>query len=78
MSRRVEAATPLAASVDFRAFSDDDPDEKSTEYSWTGVIAEAGDLLLVRVAGVALHLEDGAADGGRIAETGRGGIAPTQ
>jgi tRNA pseudouridine38-40 synthase len=37
---------------DFRSFSDDDPDEKSTDVLVEDVtVAEAGDLVLVRVAG---------------------------
>jgi tRNA pseudouridine38-40 synthase len=37
---------------DFRAFSDDDPEEKSTEVVVDEVtLAEAGDLILVRVTG---------------------------
>ncbi len=37
---------------DFRAFSDDDPDEKSTEVLLEDVaIGEEGDLILVRVGG---------------------------
>jgi tRNA pseudouridine38-40 synthase len=50
--RMQEAAALFGGMQDFRAFSDDDPDEKSTKVLIEEVqVAEAGDLLLVRVAG---------------------------
>lgn len=46
------AAAHFTGMHDFRSFSDDDPDEKSTDVLVDDVtIAEAGDLLLVRVGG---------------------------
>jgi tRNA pseudouridine38-40 synthase len=46
------AAAPLAAFADFRAFTDDDPAEKSTRVLVDAVtLAEHGDVLLVRVVG---------------------------
>lgn len=46
------AADAFVGLNDFRAFSDDDPDEKSTKVLLEEVaLVEAGDLVLVRVAG---------------------------
>jgi tRNA pseudouridine38-40 synthase len=47
-----EAAAHFSGMHDFRSFSDDDPDEKSTEVLVEDVtIGEYGDLVLVRVGG---------------------------
>jgi len=47
-----QAAALFAGMHDFQSFSDDDPDEKSTEVLVEEVaLVEAGDLILVRVAG---------------------------
>jgi len=47
-----EAATRLAGFNDYRAFTDDDPDEKSTAVLVeTIALAEAGPLVLIRVEG---------------------------
>lgn len=52
VARMTVAAGRLTGMHDFRAFSDDDPDEKSTEVLVEEVtIAEDGDLILIRVAG---------------------------
>jgi len=52
VARMTVAARRLTGMHDFQAFSDDDPDEKSTEVLVEEVtIAEDGDLILVRVAG---------------------------
>lgn len=46
------AAARFAGMHDFRSFSDDDPEEKSTEVLVEEVtVAEAGDLVLIRVGG---------------------------
>jgi tRNA pseudouridine38-40 synthase len=46
------AAARFAGMHDFQAFSDDDPEEKSTEVLVEEVaIAEDGDLILIRVTG---------------------------
>ena len=46
------AAARLTGMHDFQAFSDDDPDEKSTEVLVDEVtLIEDGDLILIRVAG---------------------------
>jgi tRNA pseudouridine38-40 synthase len=47
-----DAASRFSGMHDFRSFSDDDPEEKSTDVLIEAVeIAEEGDLLLIRVAG---------------------------
>jgi tRNA pseudouridine38-40 synthase len=52
VARMTVAARRLTGMHDFQAFSDDDPDEKSTEVLVDEVtIAEDGDLILIRVAG---------------------------
>jgi tRNA pseudouridine38-40 synthase len=52
VERMRAAAAVFAGMHDFRSFSDDDPDEKSTEVLVEEVtVGEAGDLVLVRVSG---------------------------
>jgi tRNA pseudouridine38-40 synthase len=52
VARMTAAARRLTGMHDFQAFSDDDPDEKSTEVLVEDVtVAEDGDLILIRVAG---------------------------
>ncbi len=52
VGRMTLAAGRLTGMHDFQAFSDDDPDEKSTEVLVEDVtVADAGDLILIRVAG---------------------------
>lgn len=52
LARMTAAARRLTGMHDFQAFSDDDPDEKSTEVLVEEVtVAEDGDLILIRVAG---------------------------
>ena len=52
VARMTAAAGRLTGMHDFQAFSDDDPDEKSTEVLVEEVtLVEDGDLILVRVAG---------------------------
>jgi tRNA pseudouridine38-40 synthase len=52
LARMREAAARFAGLHDFRSFSDDDPEEKSTEVLVEEVtIGEAGDLILVRIGG---------------------------
>jgi tRNA pseudouridine38-40 synthase len=47
-----EATRPLVGLRDFRSFTDDDPDEKSTLVELAGLdIGESGDLILVRIVG---------------------------
>ncbi len=52
VARMTVAARRLTGMHDFQAFSDDDPEEKSTEVMVEEVtVAEDGDLILIRVAG---------------------------
>lgn len=52
LERMKDAAARLSGMHDFQSFSDDDPDEKSTEVLVEEVtIGEDGDLILVRVGG---------------------------
>jgi tRNA pseudouridine38-40 synthase len=52
LDRMQQAAQRFTGMHDFQAFSDDDPDEKSTDVLVEEVtLAEAGDLILVRVGG---------------------------
>ncbi len=52
LPRMRDAAAAFAGMHDFRSFSDDDPDEKSTDVLVDDVaVGEAGDLVLVRVGG---------------------------
>jgi tRNA pseudouridine38-40 synthase len=52
LARMTEAATRFTGMHDFQAFSDDDPDEKSTDVLVDEVtISGDGDLILVRVGG---------------------------
>ena len=52
LDRMKDAAARFTGMHDFHAFSDDDPDEKSTEVLVDEVaIAEDGDLILIRVGG---------------------------
>jgi tRNA pseudouridine38-40 synthase len=52
VDRMRTAAAPLTGFVDFRAFTDDDPDEKSTDVALDQLTIEPADgLLLIRVTG---------------------------
>ncbi len=52
LARMQAAAARFTGMHDFQAFSDDDPEEKSTEVSVEEVtVGEDGDLILIRVAG---------------------------
>ena len=52
LDRMTDAAARFSGMHDFQAFSDDDPEEKSTEVLLEDVtITEAGDLVLIRVGG---------------------------
>jgi tRNA pseudouridine38-40 synthase len=52
LARMQQAASDLAGFNDFRAFTDDDPDEKSTEVLVHDVaVAQHGALILIRVVG---------------------------
>ena len=69
-----DAADRFIGLSDFRSFTDDDPEEKSTRVLLERLtIAPHGALVLVRVVGLALSLEDGTAPrrGARRGRTGR-------
>jgi len=52
LARMRDAAARLTGFADFRAFTDDDPEEKSTQVLLTKLdITEDGPLILVRVSG---------------------------
>lgn len=73
--RMQDAAARFAGMHDFRSFSDDDPDEKSTEVLIDGVtIAEDGDLVLLRVGGSHFLWKMVRRMVGVLVEIGRGGL----
>ena len=69
------AAAQFAGMHDFQSFSDDDPEEKSTDVLVEEVaLAQAGDLLLIRVAGSHFLWKMVRRMVGVLAEIGRGGL----
>jgi tRNA pseudouridine38-40 synthase len=71
------AAARFTGMHDFQAFSDDDPEEKSTEVLVEEVtIAEDGDLILIRVGGSHFIWKMVRRMVGVLAEAGKGAIAP--
>jgi tRNA pseudouridine38-40 synthase len=71
-----EAAALFAGMQDFRAFTDSDPEESSTRVLVEEVaLAEAGDLILVRVRGSHFIWKMVRRMVGVLAEVGRGGLA---
>lgn len=70
-----EAAARFVGMHDFRSFSDDDPEDKSTAVLIDTVsVAEDGDLILIRVAGSHFLWKMVRRMVGVIVETGRGGL----
>jgi tRNA pseudouridine38-40 synthase len=77
LHRMREAAARFTGMHDFRAFSDDDPEEKSTDVLVEEVtVAEAGDLVLVRVAGSHFIWKMVRRMVGVLVEAASGGLAP--
>ena len=73
--RMTAAAARLVGMHDFQAFSDDDPEEKSTEVLVEDVtIADDGDLILIRVAGSHFIWKMVRRMVGVLAEIGKGAI----
>jgi tRNA pseudouridine38-40 synthase len=71
------AAAPFAGMHDFQAFSDDDPDEKSTDVLVNEVsIAEDGDLILIRVTGSHFIWKMVRRMAGVLVEIGTGALEP--
>jgi len=76
LARMQAAATRLTGRHDFQAFSDDDPDEKSTEVLVDEVtLVEDGDLILIRVAGSHFIWKMVRRMVGVLAAIGKGGMA---
>jgi tRNA pseudouridine38-40 synthase len=76
VSRMTVAAALFRGMHDFRSFSDDDPDDKSTEVLIEDVIVgEHGDLVLVRVLGSHFLWKMVRRMVGVLVEVGRGGLS---
>lgn len=79
LERMQQAAARFAGMHDFRAFSDDDPDEKSTEVLVEDVaIAEDGDLILIRVGGSHFIWKMVRRMVGVLVEIGKGALDPDE
>jgi tRNA pseudouridine38-40 synthase len=77
LARLTDAARALTTFADFRAFTDDDPDEKSTQVLVEDIlIAEVGGLVLIRVVGSHFLWKMVRRLVGVLVEVGRGHIAP--
>ena len=71
-----EAAAALTGRLDFRAFADDDPEEKSTLVEVDRIeIEQQGALILIRVVGSHFLWKMVRRITGVLAETGRGGLS---
>lgn len=72
-----EAAAALTGFADFRSFTDDDPEEKSTQVLLTHLsITEEGSLIVIRVSGSHFLWKMVRRLVGVLAEVGRGGLTP--
>jgi tRNA pseudouridine38-40 synthase len=79
LDRMKEAAARFTGMHDFQAFSDDDPDEKSTDVLVDEVtIGEDGDLVLIRVGGSHFIWKMVRRMVGVLVETGKGALTPDQ
>src|SRR6187431_2081977 len=77
LDRMKDAASRFSGMHDFQAFSDDDPDEKSTDVLIEDVmIGEDGDLILVRVGGSHFIWKMVRRMVGVLVETGKRGLDP--
>jgi len=77
VARMREAAAAFVGMRDFRSFSDDDPEEKSTRVKLEAVdIAEGGALVLVRVRGSHFLWKMVRRLVGVLVEVGRGALSP--
>ena len=77
LDRMKDAASRFQGMHDFQAFSDDDPEEKSTDVLVDDVtIGEAGDLILVRVGGSHFIWKMVRRMVGVLVEAGKGEIDP--
>jgi tRNA pseudouridine38-40 synthase len=79
VARMRDAAAAFVGLQDFRAFTDDDPEEKSTKVQVDAVtIVEDGALVLIRVVGSHFLWKMVRRLVGVLAETGRGQLAPAE
>ena len=79
LQRMTDAAARFTGMHDFQAFSDDDPEEKSTDVLVEEVtIGEDGDLILIRVGGSHFIWKMVRRMVGVLVETGKGAITPDQ
>ncbi len=79
LQRMTDAAARLTGMHDFQSFSDDDPDDKSTDVLIEEVtLGEDGDLILIRVGGSHFIWKMVRRMVGVLVETGKGAITPDQ
>jgi len=79
LDRMQQAAARFAGMHDFQAFSDDDPEEKSTDVLVDEcTLAEHGDLILIRVGGSHFIWKMVRRMVGVLVEVGKGAAAPDQ
>jgi tRNA pseudouridine38-40 synthase len=73
------AAALFAGMQDFRSFTADDPEEKSTKVQLEPIeVAEAGDLILIRIVGSHFIWKMVRQIVGALAEVGRGNLTPAE
>jgi tRNA pseudouridine38-40 synthase len=79
LSQMQAAAAALTGFRDFRAFTDDDPDEKSTEVALDSIdVAASGPLILIRVVGSHFLWKMVRRIVGVLVESGRGALPTTE